>query len=207
LRHSFAGTRSIPEGDRGSVGHRDSNSTRIYAKVHLQQLRRVADFDLEVCYEACGAVEMYVLHQRTMGRSSRPAVALRAFCRRYGKMWLQAITSKEVKQFLDVPQTGPAAWRRKYGFCGLLRVLRRREKLNAVPMPLATPSHADFVPYIYSRRELRLLLDAVSRCQRPAACRTSAITLRTLLLFLYGTGMRSVKRCGYTWLTWTSTTV
>ncbi|MGH9623849.1 MAG: site-specific integrase [Bryobacteraceae bacterium] len=28
------------------LGHRDFNSTRIYAKVHLQQLRRVADFDL-----------------------------------------------------------------------------------------------------------------------------------------------------------------
>jgi integrase/recombinase XerD len=28
------------------LGHRDVNSTRIYAKVHLQQLRRVADFDL-----------------------------------------------------------------------------------------------------------------------------------------------------------------
>ncbi|MGC4056419.1 MAG: tyrosine-type recombinase/integrase [Paludibaculum sp.] len=28
------------------LGHRDSNSTRIYAKVHLPQLRRVADFDL-----------------------------------------------------------------------------------------------------------------------------------------------------------------
>lgn len=28
------------------LGHRDSNSTRIYAKVHLSQLRRVADFDL-----------------------------------------------------------------------------------------------------------------------------------------------------------------
>ena len=28
------------------LGHRDFNSTRIYAKVHLQQLRLVADFDL-----------------------------------------------------------------------------------------------------------------------------------------------------------------
>ena len=28
------------------LGHRDFNSTRIYAKVHMQQLRRVADFDL-----------------------------------------------------------------------------------------------------------------------------------------------------------------
>jgi integrase/recombinase XerD len=28
------------------LGHRDFRSTSIYAKVHLQQLRRVADFDL-----------------------------------------------------------------------------------------------------------------------------------------------------------------
>ena len=28
------------------LGHRDYRSTSIYAKVHLQQLRRVADFDL-----------------------------------------------------------------------------------------------------------------------------------------------------------------
>ena len=140
------------------------------------------------------AVEIYVLHQRAMGQKFQgPAVALRAFCRRYGKMWLQAITSTEVKQFLDVPRTGPAAWRRKYGVLwDFFEYWRRREKLNAVPMPLATPKATQtFVPYIYSRRELRLLLDAVSRCQRPAACRTSAITLRTLLLFLYGTGMRS----------------
>ena len=140
------------------------------------------------------AVEMYVLHRRTMGQKFEgPAVALRAFCRRYGKMCLQAITSTEVKQFLDVPQTGPAAWRRKYGVLrDFFEYWRCREKLNAVPTPLATPKYTQtFVPYIYSRRELRLLLDAVPRCQRSAACRTSAITLRTLLLFLYGTGMRA----------------
>jgi site-specific recombinase XerD len=28
------------------LGHRDFRSTSIYAKVHLQQLRRVADFDM-----------------------------------------------------------------------------------------------------------------------------------------------------------------
>lgn len=66
-----------------------------------------------------------------------------------------------------------------------------RGKLNAVPMPLAAPKYTQtFVPYIYSRRELRLLLDAVPRCQRRAACLISTTTLRTLLLLLYGTGMR-----------------
>ena len=139
------------------------------------------------------AVEMYVLHRRATGQKfESPSVALRAFCRRYGKMWLQAITSTEVKQFLDVPQTGPAAWRRKYAVLrDFFEYLRCRGKLKTVPMPLAAPKHTQtFVPYIYSRRELRLLLDAVPRCQQHASCRTSAITLRTLLLFLYGTGMR-----------------
>jgi site-specific recombinase XerD len=35
-----------------------------------------------------------------------------------------------------------------------------------------------------------LLLDAVPRCQQSPACLLSAATFRTLLLFLYGTGMR-----------------
>ena len=50
LRHACA-THLLEQGASLKVigdllGHRDSNSTRIYAKVHLQQLRRVADFDL-----------------------------------------------------------------------------------------------------------------------------------------------------------------
>jgi len=127
------------------------------------------------------AVDAYLLHRRAMGQKlDGPSAALRAFSRRYGNRSLQGITSSEVKQFLDVPQTGPAAWRRKY------RVLRDffaywrcRGKVNAVPMPLAAPKYTQtFVPYVYSRRELRLLLDAVPRCQRRSTCRTSEITLR-----------------------------
>jgi integrase len=58
-------------------------------------------------------------------------------------------------------------------------------------MPSAAPKYTPaFVPHIYSRRELRLLLEAVPRCQRNVECRISSIALRTLLLFLYGTGMR-----------------
>jgi site-specific recombinase XerD len=50
LRHACA-THLLEQGASLKVigdllGHRDFNSTRIYAKVHLEQLRRVADFDL-----------------------------------------------------------------------------------------------------------------------------------------------------------------
>jgi len=139
------------------------------------------------------AVEMYVLHRQTTGQKFQsPAVALRAFSRRFNHAPLQGITPVEVRQFLDVPQTGPATWRRKYGVLrDFFTYWRCRGKLDTLPMPAAAPKYTQtFVPYIYSRRELRLLLEAIPRCQRNVECRISAVTLRTLLLFLYGTGMR-----------------
>jgi integrase len=139
------------------------------------------------------AADIYVLRRNAMGQKFEgPAATLRAFSRRYSNSALKGIAPADVKQFLDVPQTGPAAWRRKYGVLrDFFTYWRYRGKLNAVPLPPPVPRHtATFVPYIFSREELRLLLDAVPCCQRRAACRTSAITLRTLLLFLYGTGVR-----------------
>jgi integrase/recombinase XerD len=147
------------------------------------------------------AVESYVLRQHAMGQKfDGPTATLRAFSRLYSDSSLQGITPSAVKRFLDVPRTGPAAWRRKYGVLrDFFMYWRCRGKLNAVPLPPPVPRcTSTFVPYIYSRRELRLLLDAVPRCQRRRACLTSAITLRTLLLFLYGTGMRvgeALKLC------------
>jgi integrase/recombinase XerD len=140
------------------------------------------------------AVNVYVLHRRAMGQKcGGPTVALHAFSRRYGNKPLQRITPSEVKQVLDVPQTGPATWRRKYGVLrDFFAYWRCRGKLDAVPMPSAAPkSTQNFVPYIYSRQELRRLLEAIPRCQRNVECSLSSATLRTLLLFLYGTGMRA----------------
>ncbi len=139
------------------------------------------------------AVDIYVSHRRAVGQKCEsPAVALRAFCRRYRNKPLQEITPSDVKQFLDVPQTGPAAWRRKYGVLGdFFSYWQCRGTLSAVPLPPTVPRHRQtFVPYIYSRQELRLLLDAVPSCQRRVECRLSPATLRTRLLFRYGTGAR-----------------
>ena len=47
-----------------------------------------------------------------------------------------------------------------------------------------------FVPYVYTRQEIRAFLDATSICQRAPNCVMSALTLRTLILFLYGTGIK-----------------
>jgi len=45
-----------------------------------------------------------------------------------------------------------------------------------------------FVPYIYTHTEIRALLKAVHNNKDEHACSISPLTLRTLLIFLYGTG-------------------
>jgi len=139
------------------------------------------------------AANLYISRRQAGGEKLyTPAAMLRSFCRRDGNRMLRSITSTDVKEFLDGPLTGPSTWRQKYG---MLRVFfeywRRRGELQSLPMPLAAPKYtSSFVPYIYSRQELKALLNAVPICQKEATCFLSAETFRVLLLFLYGTGMR-----------------
>ena len=139
------------------------------------------------------AVDIYVLRRHAMGQKFEgPAVALRAFSRRYSNSPLKGIASCGCE---TVPGCSPNRPRRLATkircTAGLLHLLAVPRKIKRCSLTTPVPRHtATFVPYIFSRGELRLLLDAVPCCQRRAACRTSAITLRTLLLFLYGTGVR-----------------
>jgi integrase/recombinase XerD len=139
------------------------------------------------------AADLYISRRQAGGEKMQtPAAMLRSFCSRYGHRALRSITAADVKVFLDGPLTGPATWRQKYG---MLRVFfeywRRRGELRTFPLPLAAPKYTSgFVPYIYSRQELKALLDAVPVCQKNTMCFLSSETFRVLLLFLYGTGLR-----------------
>jgi site-specific recombinase XerD len=139
------------------------------------------------------ASDLYILRRQMAGEKFYgPASLLRSFCRRYGDKSLMSITATEVKEFLDGPRTGPATWRVKYG---MLRVFfeywRRRGDVKMLPMPPTAPKYtSSFLPYIFTKQELRSLLDAIPRCQQRPHCQMSAVTFRALLLFLYGTGMR-----------------
>ena len=54
-------------------------------------------------------------------------------------------------------------------------------------------------PYIYSREELRRLLDAAAvASSRRGAVQLDAVTFRTLLLLLYGAGLRFSEATGLT---------
>ncbi len=104
---------------------------------------------------------------------------------------MQEVTASEVLAFLA--GTGPVTrfWERKHSALGgFYRFAIARGHIDRSPLPLTVPQPLKaFVPHIYSRGELRRLLDAVAVSDHPR-CRIDPNTHRTLLLLLYGAGLR-----------------
>ena len=139
------------------------------------------------------SVDLYIQRKRDAGmRFDSSAQILRSFLRHCGDIDLHHITVQQVTAFLDGLGVRPSTWSGKRGtlqaFCNYWGA---RGRLKSSPLPPSAPKTAQsFVPYIYSRSDLRSLLGAVPRCQQHSDCVMSAATFRTLLLFLYATGMR-----------------
>ena len=73
---------------------------------------------------------------------------------------------------------------------GFYRFAIARGYVTDVPLPKTVPKPAQaFVPYVYSHAELRRLLAATASCQNPRSL-LDPVTCRTLLLLLYGAGLR-----------------
>jgi len=102
-----------------------------------------------------------------------------------------SVTAAQVLAFLA--GNGPLTRTRenKYGaLAGFYRYAISRGFVTCSPLPNNEPKPpASAPPHIYSRDELRRLLERVENSQGPAA-HLEAETLRTLLLLLYGTGLR-----------------
>ena len=136
-------------------------------------------------------IERYVASKRHGGLLyTATESALFYFSKKVGDVELNELTSDDVLIYLNGPKTGPISWRRKhqqmsqfFGFCF------DRGHLTKSPMPPARPKVLQkFVPYIYSREEIRVLLRTTTKCQADRRCLIPSQTLRTLILFLYGTG-------------------
>jgi integrase/recombinase XerD len=137
-------------------------------------------------------VAAYITHRQAMGmRFHTEARTLRSFCRASGDVVMQEITAEQVLAFLA--GTGPVTryWERKHSaLSGLYRFAVARGYVGHSPLPRTVPQPQQaFVPYIYSHEELRRLLDAVAANDHPR-CRIDPDTYRTILLLLYGAGLR-----------------
>lgn len=137
------------------------------------------------------AVAAYVASKQSLGmRFTTEARTLKSYCRSIGDVELANVDAQGVRTFLD-GSGGPVTrfWHRKLdALRGFYQFAIGRDYVTISPLPTTVPKiPMRFVPYIYSHDEVRRLLEATSSRKHK---NLSAITCRTLLLLLYGTGLR-----------------
>ena len=143
------------------------------------------------------AVAVYVASKQSLGmRFATEARTLKSFCRTIGDVDVDKVEANWVRAFLDGSSGSITRfWHRKLdALRGFYRFALARGHVTTSPLPKTVPQvPPQFVPYIYSHDEVRRLLEATaSRKHR----NLSAITCRTLLLLLYGTGLRISEALG-----------
>ena len=138
------------------------------------------------------AVREYVEYKQALGmRFHTEAVMLQAFCRALGaETALADITEVQICAYLNPP--GPLTrfrQRKREVLTGFNRFVMGREYTSSLPISQLPPTKLpSFVPYIFTREELRRLLEGVPHHRK--AKKLQPHTLRLVLLLLYGTGLR-----------------
>jgi integrase/recombinase XerD len=114
-----------------------------------------------------------------------------AFSRSIGDLQLERVTPDAVKLFIDAGRTANVRCKRHRMLRMFYEYWAARGEIAKSPLPPSVPKVTrTFVPYIYTRAEIEKLLNATPLSQQRCWCAMSAQTFRTLLLFLYGTGLR-----------------
>src|SRR5712691_7185114 len=137
-------------------------------------------------------IEAYIAFKRALGlRLESEAGVLRAFCRSLGTIAIGSVQPDAVLVFITGQGPVTRSWKQR---ASVLRSFYRyavgRGFVAAAPLPTVTPKFPSTrMPHIYSTEELQRLLAATETLDAPKAP-LRAFGLRTLLLLLYGTGMR-----------------
>ena len=138
-------------------------------------------------------IERYIGFQRSLGSSfTTGAFVLRAFGRTRGaRAGIAGVRVQHVNAFLSNTRPVTATW---FSYLGCLRSFFRyavsRGYITTPPLPTVMPKRPPpFVPYIYTREELRHLVQVID--SHPQGRSTlEAVTIRTMILVYYGAGLR-----------------
>jgi integrase/recombinase XerD len=138
-------------------------------------------------------VEQYIAFRRAFGAVFRSeAFCLRRLARLLGAdVNVADVRHEQVSDFLAGNGTAGRSWHVKYATLSVFfRYAISRGHLGSSPLPPEVPKAPPrFKPYIYSPEELHRLLQATDRYQSIANA-MEPVTARTLLLVLYGAGLR-----------------
>jgi integrase/recombinase XerD len=136
-------------------------------------------------------IERYIAYRQSLGAQFRAdACMLRVFGRSVGShAEVGDVRPAQVSTFLAGHGPITRYWFAKYdALSGFYRYAVSRGYVTTSPLPTQLPKRPpSFVPYIYSRDELRRLLAAAAVYQ---GCVVEATTIHTLVLLLYGAGLR-----------------
>ena len=138
------------------------------------------------------AVYEYIALKQSLGsRFHTEATVLKAFCNALGEVAIVEVEPHRVASYLA--GSGPVTrhWHRKYeALSGFYRFALARGYVRHSPLPTRVPKPPQaFQPYIYSEAQIRGLLKAAGEYETARRVLEEA-TLRTLLLLLYGAGLR-----------------
>jgi integrase/recombinase XerD len=139
------------------------------------------------------AITQYIAYRRGLGELYETnGRMLIAFGRAMGlHKRLASVHPKQVSRFLHGGGPITANWHAKYqALRGFYRYVISRGYIASSPLPTAVPKRPPpFVPYIYTRRELRSLLKVCLTYQKNRS-RIDPVMMQTMLLLLYGAGLR-----------------
>jgi site-specific recombinase XerD len=136
------------------------------------------------------AIADYIQLKRALGfRFCAQSHTLRSFGRSMGRVSLRQVRPRKVQAFLAgtgaVTRSWPQRWSTLNGF---YRFAITRGLVKHSPLPLHPPKVINtFRPHIYTVEELRRLLGVITSSRTRSL---SPVTMRTLLLLLYGAGLR-----------------
>jgi integrase/recombinase XerD len=138
-------------------------------------------------------IEQYIAFRQALGEPFKgQATILRSFCRVMGaETDMSGVGVEQVNAFLRGSGPVTSFWHAKssvlHGFYGYAI---SRGHATVSPLPNTVPKRPPpFVPYIYSREELRRILEAAANDRHPTR-RAEPHTLRIVFLLLYAAGLR-----------------
>jgi len=139
------------------------------------------------------AIDEYIGYKKSLGMLFKsPSVRLKAFLKEVGDVELASITPEHVLKHLD-GRVGPTTWAwfaKRDALNAFYRYAINRNYVPASPLPTTLPQKPPkFKAYIYTVDDVRRLLTAADSRHR-SDWLLEPHTVRTLLLLLYGTGLR-----------------
>ncbi len=137
------------------------------------------------------AVLRYVAQRRLRGcQFVKGQKQLSAFSRFVGDKEMTDITVQEVAGFIGKSASLTPSWRSRYlTLRKFLRFWSFRGVMPVVVMPLLPkPIESSFLPYVYSRGEIKLLLQATRNMRVLHGRSIDAKSFRVLIITLYATG-------------------